>query len=254
MKIITSTRLEGQLQHQLRRRINRRSLRRAPHPGRHHLGRNRRRTASGNRPRIRRDLRGHFRRASAGRARRGATRTQSLGRASVPAMEFRVDIAPRAQQDLNRIYDWVMSNAPITGLRWFKQFEKQRLSLSNFPSRCPVKYLFFRPSDRRKLMFGTTRPQISRIFHDPRRVFDGLHIRHGSRRTPARAYSAEPALIMASSVTSFIIFGALGSPSLARFFLVVCRYIALLHIQNLKQVAVIVSPRTESFFRRELRE
>ena len=102
-------------------------------------------------------------------------------------MEFRVDFTPRAQQDLDKIYDWVVGNAPITGQRWFDRFENSILSLSNFPKRCPVEPKLSSPRQTiRKLVFGTTRYKYHVYFTIRDEVVMVLHIRHGSRRSAAR--------------------------------------------------------------------
>ena len=102
-------------------------------------------------------------------------------------MEFRVDVTPRAQQDLDRIYDWVVSSAPIAGQRWFERFENSILRLSNFPKRCPVETkLSSRRQTIRKLVFGTTRHKYRVYFTIRAEVVMVLHIRHGSRKTPGR--------------------------------------------------------------------
>jgi plasmid stabilization system protein ParE len=100
-------------------------------------------------------------------------------------MEFRVEVAPRAQQDPDKIYDWVVSSAPIAGLRWCERFENSLASLSNFPGRCPVETtLSSRRQTIRKLVFGTTRHKYRVYFTIRQEVVMVLHIRHGSRRTP----------------------------------------------------------------------
>ena len=102
-------------------------------------------------------------------------------------MEFRVDIAPRAQQDLDRIYDWVVSNAPIAGQRWFERFENSILSLSNFPNRCPVEpKLSSHRLTIRKLLFGTTGHKYRVYFTVRAEVVTILYVRHGSRRSRGR--------------------------------------------------------------------
>lgn len=66
--------------------------------------------------------------------------------------------ATRPPQDLDRIYDWVLSSAPIAGPRWFERFENSISSLSSLPTRCPVdQKLSTRRQSIRKLVFGTTR-------------------------------------------------------------------------------------------------
>ena len=102
-------------------------------------------------------------------------------------MEFRVDVTPRAQRDLDRIYGWVVSSAPIAGQRWFERFENSILSLSNFPKRYPAEpKLSSQRQTIRKLVFGTTRHKYRVYFTIRGEVVTVLHIRHGSRKTPGR--------------------------------------------------------------------
>jgi toxin ParE1/3/4 len=102
-------------------------------------------------------------------------------------MEFRVNVTPRAQQDLDRIYHWLESSAPITGPRWFERFENSILSLSNFPMRCPVEAKLSSPRQTiRKLIFGTAHHKYRVYFTIRAEAVIVLHIRHGSRKTPGR--------------------------------------------------------------------
>lgn len=102
-------------------------------------------------------------------------------------MEFRVEVTPRAQQDLDTIYAWVVSSAPVVGLRWFERFENSIASLSTFPGRCPiVPKLSSRRQTIRKLVFGTTRHKYRVFFTMRAEVVTILHVRHGSRRALRR--------------------------------------------------------------------
>lgn len=53
-------------------------------------------------------------------------------------MPFRVEIARRAQQDLESLYLWVVARAPQQGAAWFNGLERAVLSLEAHPERCPV--------------------------------------------------------------------------------------------------------------------
>jgi plasmid stabilization system protein ParE len=102
-------------------------------------------------------------------------------------MEFRVDLTPRAQQDLDRIYDWAVSSAPLAGQRWFERFENNILSLSNFPKRCLAEpKLSSQRRTVRMLVFGTTRNKYRVYFTIRAEAVIVLHIRHGARRPPGR--------------------------------------------------------------------
>ncbi len=102
-------------------------------------------------------------------------------------MEFRVDVTPRAQQDLDRIYDWLVTSAPIAGPRWFERFENSLSSLSTFPERYPIEpKLTSRRQTVRKLVFGTARHKYRVYFTIRAEAVMVLHIRHGSRRAPGR--------------------------------------------------------------------
>jgi plasmid stabilization system protein ParE len=102
-------------------------------------------------------------------------------------MGFRVDVAPRAQRDLDRIYDWIISSEPFAGLRWLVRFENSILSLANFPQRCRIEPKLSSPRKTvRKLIFGTTRYKYRVYFTIHAKVVTILHVRHGSRKTPDR--------------------------------------------------------------------
>lgn len=104
-----------------------------------------------------------------------------------PGMAFRVDLTPRAQQDLNRIYAGVIREAQYRGLRWCDRFEQSMLSLSSLAERCPVEpRLSSSRRTVRKLLFGKRR-HVYRVYYA---IYDGvvrvLHVRHGARKEPRR--------------------------------------------------------------------
>jgi toxin ParE1/3/4 len=99
-------------------------------------------------------------------------------------MAYRVDLTPRAQQDLSNIYATVTREAPFRG---FDRLEQSILSLSYFPERCTmVAKLSTAKRTVRQLLFGRKR-HVYRIyfavFGDEVKV---LHIRHGARKEPRR--------------------------------------------------------------------
>ena len=53
-------------------------------------------------------------------------------------MAYRVEIARRAEADLEELYLWVVERAPQQGARWFNGLEGAVLSLDQHPKRCPV--------------------------------------------------------------------------------------------------------------------
>ena len=53
-------------------------------------------------------------------------------------MPFRVEIARRAQHDLEALYLWVVARAPQQGAAWFNGLERAVLSLEAHPERCPA--------------------------------------------------------------------------------------------------------------------
>jgi plasmid stabilization system protein ParE len=104
-----------------------------------------------------------------------------------PAMAFRVELTPRARQDLDRIYDGVIREAPVAGVPWVERFERSILALSNFPERCTVEpKLSSRRQTVRKLVFGTTRYKYRVYFAIIGDLVSVVHIRHGSRKEPGR--------------------------------------------------------------------
>jgi plasmid stabilization system protein ParE len=99
-------------------------------------------------------------------------------------MAYRVNLTPRAKDDLDRIYATVIREAPYRGPEWFDRFEQSILSLSNLPERCTiVPKLSTAERTVRQLLFG--RRHVYRIyfaiFGDEVRV---LHVRHGARKQP----------------------------------------------------------------------
>ena len=102
-------------------------------------------------------------------------------------MAYRVNLTPRAKQDLDTIYATVIREAPYRGPQWFDRFEQSILSLSHLPERCTI-VPKLSSGDRtvRQLLFGRRR-HVYRIymaiFGD---VVSVLHVRHGARKQPRK--------------------------------------------------------------------
>ena len=102
-------------------------------------------------------------------------------------MEYRVEIQPQAQADLDAIYEWVVSRAPYRGPLWFERLEAAIASLRIYPERYPAdRKLEHRGTKVRKLAFGK-HPNEIRIYYalvdDTVHV---IHVRHGRRQEPER--------------------------------------------------------------------
>jgi toxin ParE1/3/4 len=102
-------------------------------------------------------------------------------------MAYRVDLTPRAQTDLDKIYATITREAPFRGPLWFDRFEQSIRSLSPFPERCiVVAKLSTRKRTVRQLLFGRRRHVYRIYFVTVEDVVKVLHIRHGARRDPKR--------------------------------------------------------------------
>ncbi len=103
-------------------------------------------------------------------------------------MPFRVEIASRAQQDLEALYLWVVARAPQQGTAWFNGFERAVLSLETHPERCPIaRESLSAASPVRVLLYGR-RASVYRVYFnvDKRaQLVRVLHIRRGTRHAPA---------------------------------------------------------------------
>jgi plasmid stabilization system protein ParE len=102
-------------------------------------------------------------------------------------MEYRVEIQPQAQADLDAIFEWVAARAPYRGPLWFERLESAIWSLQTYPERYPADAkLRYQGVTVRKLAFGR-RPNEIRIYYaitgDAVHV---IHVRHGRRGEPSR--------------------------------------------------------------------
>jgi plasmid stabilization system protein ParE len=53
-------------------------------------------------------------------------------------MAYRVEIARKAEADLEALCLWVVARAPGQGAKWFNGLEQAVLSLDQHPERCPI--------------------------------------------------------------------------------------------------------------------
>ncbi|MCC7124824.1 MAG: type II toxin-antitoxin system RelE/ParE family toxin [Acidobacteria bacterium] len=101
-------------------------------------------------------------------------------------MAYRVEIARRAEAELEEIYLWVVARAPQQGARWFNGLERAVLSLDEHPKRCPVAPESFDPRLPVRVLSYGRKPHIYRIFFtvdDEFHVVYVVHIRRGARRS-----------------------------------------------------------------------
>jgi plasmid stabilization system protein ParE len=102
-------------------------------------------------------------------------------------MAFRVEIARRAESDLEELYLWVVERAPQQGAKWFNGLERAVLSLDQHPKRCPVAPENFDTEHPVRVLTYGRKPHTYRVFFavdDDAGVVRVLHIRRGARRRP----------------------------------------------------------------------
>jgi len=100
-------------------------------------------------------------------------------------MEFQIEIEPRAQADLDEIFEWVTVQAPYRGLLWFERLEGAIRSLGTFPERCPVASEMSRGGQvARRLAFGWKPNEILVYYTIDQLRVQVVHVRHGRRLGP----------------------------------------------------------------------
>ena len=87
-------------------------------------------------------------------------------------MAYRVEIARRAEADLEELYLWVAERAPLQGARWFNGLERAVLSLDQHPKRFPVAP---ESVDTYRIFFTVD---------DDDSLVRVLHVRRGARQRP----------------------------------------------------------------------
>jgi plasmid stabilization system protein ParE len=104
-------------------------------------------------------------------------------------MAYRVEIARRAERDLNNLYRWVIGRAPHQGAAWFNRLERAITRLDRYPKRFPVAPEVSTAAHLVRVLNHGRRPHVYRVFFtiDERsNIVYVLHIRHGARQ-PATA-------------------------------------------------------------------
>ena len=102
-------------------------------------------------------------------------------------MAYQVEIARRAEADLEELYLWVVERAPQQRARWFNGLERAILSLDQHPKRCPTAAESFDPDQPVRVLTYGRRPHAYRIFFtvdDDAKIVRVLHVRRGARQGP----------------------------------------------------------------------
>ena len=102
-------------------------------------------------------------------------------------MAYRVEIARRAEGDLEELYLWVVERAPQQGARWFNGLERAVLSLDQHPKRCPVAPESFDPNRPVRVLLYGRKPHAYRIFFtidNDADIVRVVHVRRGARQRP----------------------------------------------------------------------
>jgi plasmid stabilization system protein ParE len=96
-------------------------------------------------------------------------------------MEYRVRLMPRAQNDVEELYQWVIHRAPHQGASWYNGLIEAIRSLAHHPQRCPIapEGLELRESVR-QLLYGRRPYRI--LFSIGSGEVRVLHIRRGARK------------------------------------------------------------------------
>jgi len=98
-------------------------------------------------------------------------------------MAYLVELAIRAEQDLNQIYELISADDSAAAARWFYGLEKAIYSLEKLPRRCRIipesksaKHQF------RHMLYGS-KPDVYRVIYDidePRKLVRVRTIRHAA--------------------------------------------------------------------------
>jgi plasmid stabilization system protein ParE len=102
-------------------------------------------------------------------------------------MAYRVEIARRAEADLEKLSAWVVERAPLQGARWFNGLERAILSLDQHPKRFPVATESVDADHPVRALTYGRRPYTYHIFFtvdDDDRLVRVLHVRRGARQRP----------------------------------------------------------------------
>jgi len=98
-------------------------------------------------------------------------------------MTYRVRLTSQAEADVERIYRWIISEAPLQGVGWFNGLVEAIGTLCHNPERCalaPESPLFEEPI--RQLVYGKRSGRYRILFTVRGETVEVLHVRHGARR------------------------------------------------------------------------
>jgi toxin ParE1/3/4 len=102
-------------------------------------------------------------------------------------MGYRVEIARRAEAELEELYLWVVERAPQQGARWFNGLERAVLSMDQHPKRCPVAPESVDSDYPIRVLTYGRKPHAYRVFFtvdDDAGIVRVLHVRRGARQRP----------------------------------------------------------------------
>jgi plasmid stabilization system protein ParE len=96
-------------------------------------------------------------------------------------MAYRVKLLPRAQEDIEALYRWVLRRAPHQGALWYSGLIDALKSLASHPQRCPVAPEGMELREPiRQLLYGRRPYRI--LFWIIGEEVQVLHIRRGARQ------------------------------------------------------------------------
>ena len=96
-------------------------------------------------------------------------------------MAYRVEMVPRAEQDLLYLFEWINAQSSETALAWYRGLKEAIRSLQDNPQRCPIAPV---SKDLSHLLCGN-KPNVYRLIYrivETQKEVDILHIRHGAQQ------------------------------------------------------------------------
>jgi plasmid stabilization system protein ParE len=98
-------------------------------------------------------------------------------------MGYRVRLMPEAENDIEKLYRWLIARSPVRGAAWFNGMIDAIDSLESHPERCqlaPENQYF--EQEIRQLLYGGGRGVYRILFTIKDDTVIVLHVRHGARR------------------------------------------------------------------------
>ena len=96
-------------------------------------------------------------------------------------MAYRVRLTPRAQKDVEELYQWVILRARHQGAVWYNGLIDAIRSLTDHPQRCPISPEGMELREQiRQLLYGRLPYRI--LFRIEGKKVQILHIRRGARK------------------------------------------------------------------------